>query len=83
MKDFILEGIARANKELEERQGVNFTDVEWYLDVSYEEGIPAYIVGYSDTKDQFFHLVLDPENTESPYTIYGYVEGDWLTGLEW
>jgi hypothetical protein len=83
MEDFILEGIARANKELEERPEVNFTDVRWYLNTDYEEGLPAYLTGYSDAKDQFFYLVLDPEDTESPYKRYSYVEGDWLLGLDW
>jgi hypothetical protein len=82
MEDFIREGLARANKELEELPTLNFTDVRWYLDVGYEEGIPAYILGYSDAKDQFFYLLLDPEDDE-PYQIFGYVEGDWLEGLEW
>jgi hypothetical protein len=83
MEDFIREGIARADKELEELPILNFTDVRWFLDVDYEEGIPAYLTGYSFDKDQFFRLELDPENPDDPYIIYGYVEGDWLEGLEW
>jgi hypothetical protein len=85
MEKFIAKGIARANKELAALPVLKYTDVRWYLEVDYEEGMPAYILGYSDAKDQFFYLLLDPEPDigNDPYKIYGYVEGDWLKGLEW
>jgi hypothetical protein len=85
VEDFIKKGIARANKELAKLPVIKYTDVKWYLDTEYEEGLNAYILGYSESKDQFFYLLLDPDPDigNDPYTIYGYVEGDWLTGLEW
>jgi hypothetical protein len=60
MEDFIKEGIAQLNEKLTPDYGTIF----WYLDTDYQEGDPAYLMGYAQRDNKFIDIGIHKQDDE-------------------
>ena len=73
MEDFIVKGIARLNEKLTPDLGTIF----WYLDTDYQEGDPAYPMGYAESSQSFIDVGIHQDETEDRINIRLFDGEDW------
>lgn len=71
------ETIATVLKDVNEKLSP-WGEVAWHLDITYEEGKPAFLFGYTDTNDFFDLTIYDADN----YTICEFRDDQWIENVD-
>ena len=79
MNDFIRAGIEEANKRITPV----YPDIWWTLDVNYQEGEPAFLLGHSPEAEAFVSLSIykdDPYQEDGiQLQFFDFEENEWVS----